>query len=119
MRRMRVMGLIGLMALLGAGCSLNSSMPKTTISGSVGGEPFSISTPKDSSLTGLNVSASTNGTVTVHIDQLTATLSPTNVAAAGTAEAQIISATSDAIQKGISAGAAAAGTALGAAAKTP
>jgi len=114
-----MLGLAGTLALPLAGCSLNSAIPKTQVTGSLGGKPFTLETPKDNDLTGLDVSCDTNGTVRVHIDTLTSNLNPTNVANAGTAQAQIITATGDVILKGIQAGAAAAGTAMGAAAKAP
>ena len=102
-----------------AGCSMNRQVPRTVITGSIGKQPFSISTPKDSELTGLHVSADTNGAVKLDIERLSATMNPTNIAATGAGEAAIIMATSDAIQKGIAAGATAAGAAMGAAAKAP
>lgn len=120
MKRLLTIAAVGLIGLVGlAGCSLNRQVPHTSISGKVGGQPFEISTPKDSDLSGLHVSAETNGTVRVDIEHLSATMNPTNVTATGTAEAQIISATAEAFAKGVQAGAAAAGAAFGAAAKTP
>ncbi len=105
------MGLIGLVGLL-AGCSVNMAIPKTKVTGSLGGQPFSLETPKDNDLVGLDVTCETNGTVRVHIDKLTARLNPDNVANAGTAQAAIIGATGEAVAKSFAAGAAAGAAAL-------
>ena len=51
------------------------AVPKTTITGSIAGQPFAISSPKDSTLNGLLITANTNG-VSVKIDSLTAKMNP-------------------------------------------
>lgn len=123
---MRTFGLRVVMALvlvavclvMGSGCStINDRVPKTTINGSISGQPFEISTPKDSDLQGLDIRSDTNGVVSVHIEKLAAKMNPENITNTGAAEAAIIQATADAVERGIKAGAAAAGAAIGAAAK--
>lgn len=87
-------------------------MPKTQVTGSLGGKPFSLETPKDNDLVGLDVTCDTNGAVRVHIDKLTSNLNPTAVSNAGAAQAQIITATGDAVTKAVQAGASAAAGAV-------
>ena len=102
-----------------SGCSLNKSIPHTTITGKIGNSPFSLETPKNCDLAGLDVSADTNGTVHLKLDKLTTKMDAEVITNSGQAQSAIIAATADAVTKGISAGAAAAGSAMGAAVKTP
>jgi len=110
---------MGLMIVGLAGCTINRQVPKTTITGTVAGKPFAISTPKDSDLTGLHIKADTNGTVSVDIEHLSAFMNPTNISATGDAAEKIVTATGTQVVNGFNAGASAAGKFVGAAAKTP
>ena len=94
--------------LLFSGC-MAQSVPKTTITGSIAGQPFAISTPKDSSLQGLSEMASTNGSVSIQIQSLQATMNPAVITMTGDAEAKIIGAVASGVSSAL-------GTAAGAAA---
>lgn len=99
--------LLGLVALC-AGC-LN--VPKTSISGTLGGQPFALSSPKDSTLVGLRLSAAPNGTMELIIEQLDVKMNPDVVSMTGAAQVNLVNA--------VAAGVAdAAGKAAGMAAKT-
>jgi len=98
-----------LIPLFLTGCVM---VPKTTIVGSIGNQPFSLSSPKDSSLAGLDITASTNGTIHLHIDTLQARMNPDVITTTGAAQAQVI-------QAAAQAGAMIAGQVAGAAVKTP
>lgn len=108
---------VALALVLVAGCTVGGASPKTKVSGSLAGKPFSLETPKDNELTGLDFSCETNGTVHLRIERLTSSVNPTNVANTAAGQVAIIQATAAAIQQGMQAGATAAGAALGAAAK--
>lgn len=88
---------------LTAGCSLRQAYPETQISGYLNGQPFTIHAPKDSTLTGLDVVADTNGSIRVHIDHLQCSLNPTNLASAAEGQAAIVNATGEAVNKAFSA----------------
>lgn len=79
----------------------------------------SMSNPKDTIITNFKATIATNGTSTVSWDNLSTVMNPTNIQAAGNAEASIVTATGDAVVKALTSAGAAAGTALGAAAKAP
>jgi hypothetical protein len=90
------------------GCTLRESYPQTQIRGYINGQPFSVQAPKDSNLTGFDATASTNGSIHVHIDSLQASLNPTNLANVANGQAAIITATGQAINQAFSTAAAAA-----------
>jgi hypothetical protein len=96
--------------MLLTGC-IGTMVPKTEIKGAIGGQPFSLTSPKDSELLGLEIKADTNGTVAIKIQSLKATMNPAIITT--TAEGQALL-----IKTGIDAGAAIAGkVAVGAAGK--
>jgi len=97
------------LAMLLAGC-MSAIVPKTTMSGTVAGQPWAFSSPKDVDLSGLKVSAGTNGLISVEIQTLKSRMNPEVIST--TAEGQSLL-----IKTAIDAGAAAAGKAAGAAAK--
>lgn len=111
MRTMRIMGVMasGLMVLCFCGC-MALQVPKTTVSGTIGGQPFSLTSPKDSELTGLEVVAATNGVVSIKIQSLKATMNPAVITMTGDSEAKIIGAVANGVANamGSAAGAAAA-----------
>ena len=67
-------------------------VPKTTISGYLNGKPFSVVSPKDSTLTGLDIVAHTNGEISVHIESLSAKMNPEVITMSAQAQVDIISA---------------------------
>lgn len=89
--------LIRLLAVLAipffSGCV---AVPHTTVTGTISGQPFKIVSPKDSDLSGLDISVS-NGMVRVHIDALKARMNPDVIGTAAAGQAQIIQATAAAI----------------------
>lgn len=91
---------IYLSILLITGCV---AVPKTKISGSLGGQPFTLEAPKDGDLQGLELSAETNGSVHMHIDHLTVKMNPDVISQTASGQVQIINATGDVVAKGISA----------------
>ena len=76
-----------ILLVLTAGCGI-LHVPKTTISGKIYNQPFEITSPKDTSLSKLEINVTTNG-VTIKIDSLTSAMNPTNILATGAASAQL------------------------------
>lgn len=72
----------------GSFATLNDNTPHTTIKGSISGQPFEIRNPKDTILTGLQVTASTNGTASITIASLTTVMKTENITATGEATAK-------------------------------
>ena len=68
------------------------NVPKTKISGTIGGQKFSGSFPKDADLSDLEVSAQTNGTVKLHIGALKTRMNPDVVQQSAAGQAQIMTA---------------------------
>lgn len=75
--------------MLCAGCLM---VPKTSITGTLGGQPFSLSSPKDSILVGLELTATTNGTMKLQIDQLECRMNPDVVSMTGQAQVNLVNA---------------------------
>jgi len=75
--------------LLLVGCV---AVPKTTISGVLGGAPFSLSSPKDSTLVGLRLEASTNGTMQLLVERLECRMNPDVVSMTGAAQVNLVNA---------------------------
>src|SRR5580704_269786 len=69
------------------GCTLRQSYPETQIRGYINGQPFAVNAPKDSTLTGFDAVAETNGAIHVHIDSLQSSLNPTNLLNAASGQA--------------------------------
>ena len=67
-------------------------VPKTTISGSIAGKPFKLTSPKDSELTGLEIKSDTNGAVAMKITSLKATMNPEIIQTTGDAQTKMIQA---------------------------
>lgn len=101
-----------------AGCTLNNSFPKTSISGSLGGKPFSIQSPKDSDVTGLEITAATNGTIRIRVDRVSASLSASNIAAVADGQSKLVTSLADANAKTADALSKLIGSGVGAAAST-
>lgn len=103
-------GYVALLLLPLCGC-MNLSIPRTTITGTINGQPFSLSSPKDSELQGLSITASSNS-VCITVQSLKATMNPANIQMTGDAQAKIITAVASGVANamGTAAGAAAAST---------
>jgi hypothetical protein len=100
------------LALTMTGC-MSLSVPKTVISGNIAGQPFSITSPKDSELAGLAITVTTNGAVSIRIETLKATMNPAIISMTGDAQAKIISAVASGVAGALgTAGGAAAGSAI-------
>ncbi len=98
------------LVVLAVGCV---SVPKTVINGTIAGQPFSVTSPKDSEMNGLDVSVATNGTVSLHITSLKAQMNPEVITMTGDAQAKIISAVASGVSGALgTAGAAGLGTLL-------
>jgi len=106
-------------ALALAGCSLNQQIPKTDLSINPVTHEVKLSNPKNTVITKFSATVDTNGTSTVSFDSLSTVMDETNVVNTGNAEAAIVTATGTVIQQALTAGGAAAGAAMGAAAKAP
>lgn len=94
----RILTLTGLAALC-SGCLM---VPKTSISGTLGGQPFSLASPKDSTLVGLRLEASTNGTMLLRVERLECRMNPDVVSMTGAAQVNLV----NAVASGVSAAAA-------------
>jgi len=105
--------LLILLALTGC---VGTMVPMTKITGSIAGQPFTLQSPKDSELTGLEISAEgkdtfgTTNYVTIKVQSLKAKMNPDVITTTGDAQAKLIS-------TAVAAGAAVAGQAAGAAVK--
>ena len=73
--------------LLLSGCVM---VPKTVITGSIGGKPFSFSGPKDCSLSSLTVKADTNGAVSLIISGLQTRMNPDVITTTGAAQTAMV-----------------------------
>ncbi len=100
MRRIGRIGLMGLTALALAGCV---AVPKTKITGTIAGQPFSISSPKDSELRGLEVMAASNGVVTIKIESLSAKMNPDVISTTAAGQAAMINGIAGMVTNAVSA----------------
>ena len=90
------------LALVLTGC-IGTVVPKTQISGRIGSDPFSITTPKDSDVTDLDITRETNGSVRVHIGALKTRMNPEVITTTGDAQAKLVQAGGDVAVKILSA----------------
>jgi hypothetical protein len=103
-----------------AGCALfQSPVPTTKIKGSIGGQSFSLENPKNTTLSNLSVTVSSNGSAALTIGSVTSVNDSNVIDAAYAGQAAIVAATGTAINAGIQTAAGAAGVFAGAAAKAP
>lgn len=102
--KLKVLVSIGLAVVL-TGCV---SVPKTTLTINPVTHQIAWSNPKDTIITGLNASVGTNGTSIITIASISTVMNPTNISAAGTAEANIVTATGAVIQNALNTAAGAA-----------
>lgn len=68
------------------------AVPKTTITGTISGQPFTLSSPKNSTLTNLDVTASTNGSVSIHVGSLVTVMDPAVITTTAEGEAKLVQA---------------------------
>lgn len=85
---MRLFSIVTVCLLL-IGCV---AVPKTTITGTLGGQPFSLSSPKDSTLVGLELTAATNGAMKLAIERLECRMNPDVVSMTGAAQVNLVNA---------------------------
>lgn len=112
---------IPLLILALCGC-VPLQVPKTLISGAIGGIPFSVSSPKDSKMNGLKIVAQSGGLTNyyeVSLQSLEATMNPAVITTTGDAQAKLIDAVGNAAVNGFKAAGAAAGAGAAAAAGKP
>ncbi|HOC56643.1 MAG TPA: hypothetical protein PKI20_13555 [Verrucomicrobiota bacterium] len=91
-----------LLALVAAGAlcgCVGLSVPRTTIQGNLGGAPFAISSPKDSTLVGLRVTAGTNGLLSVVVERLECRMNPDVVSMSSRAQVDLVNAVSDGVTR--------------------
>lgn len=98
--------LLLLIPLVLTGC-IGQTVPKTSISGTMLGQPYSLNCPKDVTITNLEITASSN-MVSVKIQGLSSKMNPDIITTTGDAQSKLIS-------TAVAAGAAVAGQAAGAA----
>jgi hypothetical protein len=82
-----------------AGCVM---VPKTRITGSLAGQPFSFSTPQDRAVKGLDITATvtTNGTaIRLHLDSLDSKTNPDVITTTANGQAIMIQSVADAAVK--------------------
>lgn len=91
-------------ALACAGCA-NLMVPRTEIKGSIANQPWSLSSPKDSELTGLQITADTNGNVAINIQSLKARMNPEVIQMSGQVFVDSINAIGSQIQSAAASGA--------------
>jgi hypothetical protein len=92
-----------------SGCA-NALVPKGEISGSVGGVPFKIKSPKDVKIGKVIASVSTNGVASLEIDDLQANMNPAVVQMSGDAFVNGVNAVGTQVISGVKAGVEAAAT---------
>lgn len=84
------------------GC-IAASVPRTTITGSLGGKPFSVSAPKDCDLESLTVKAETNGILSIALKNLRTRMSPDVITTTGDAQVKLITAVGEQVRQGLQA----------------
>jgi len=102
-----------------AGCTMFAPVPKTTISGVVGGQKFSLTNPKNTSISNLLVEVFTNGNARLSIGALSSTNDVGVIDKSFAGQALVIQKLSDAAHQALMDGAAIAGKGAAAAAGKP
>jgi hypothetical protein len=98
-----LLSVIGLLVF--AGCAnLRNSVPATQITGTAGGKPFSFTGPKDLQLGWLQITADTNGAVSLTLSNLVAKTNPDVITTTAAGQAVITAAQADAVIKAFQAG---------------
>lgn len=100
------------------GCSsVRDQVPASQMTGTYGGQPYSITLPKDESFSNLDVTISTNGSLHVHADSIVAAENPAVITMTGNAYQVMRKADSDLLNSAITTTVGAAGTLGGKAAQ--
>jgi len=109
-------GLAGLAAGVFTGCALfTTPVPQTTVKGTIAGQPFSITSPKNITIKNLSASVDTNGVANLKIGFLQSENDSNVVSAAYSGQASIVKETGDAVLNAVNAGAVLAGNTAAAA----
>ena len=120
LKTLTLVSLCAVAAIMATGCAaFEPAVPVTKLDGQIAGQSFSISNPKNTAISNLSVTVATNGTAQLTIGSLTSVNDSNVISAADAGQAAVVSATGDAITKGISSAASAAGQFVGTAAKAP
>jgi len=83
-----------------SGCALfESAVPTTRISGTIAGQQFSLSNPKDTCITNLVVEVSTNGSARLSIGGLSSVNNSNVVSAGYSGQAELVTAAGNQIQQ--------------------
>lgn len=80
--------LLGLSLIGLTGC-VSNVIPRTHISGTIAGQPFTIEAPKDAKLRGLEVIAEADGSVSIVIGELETRMNPDVITTTADAQAKI------------------------------
>ncbi len=109
--------------ITGCATSVRDNVPATTITGSLGGQPFTFTGPKNMSMSNFvaECTSTSNGVtrVSVRIGSVSAAVDPNVITMTGQAYSTMRAADSALLNSAISTVAGAAGTVAGAAVKTP
>lgn len=90
---MKTLLIVPILALTGCAAQLhtvNSNTPHTTIKGNIGGQSFDVENPKDTIISGLEVTVNTNGSASIKIANLSTVMNPTNTEVTGNAMADVV-----------------------------
>ena len=98
-----------------AGCM--NPVPRTQIQGTIAGQTFSLSNPKDTTITNLQVTVSTNGTATLSIGYLSSANNSNTISASYGGQAEAVTAAGEQVNRAWTNAAGLLGTAVGAAVK--
>jgi hypothetical protein len=94
--------------LLATGCSIRNSVPRTSIAGSIAGQPFTIDAPKNTDLKGLEILAEADGSVIIKVESLITKMDPEVITTTGDAQVKMLQAAGELALKGVGTVAAAA-----------
>lgn len=101
MKRLITIAMAALVCVGLTGC-MNLVVPKTSIKGYLMGQPFSLTSPKDSMVTNLDITAEgTNGSVRLHIDSLTSKMNPEVITMTADGQVKIINAVGEQVRQTI------------------
>lgn len=109
--------LLSLPWLVNSCSSVRDQVPASQFQGTYAGQPYNITLPKDETFSNLDVTISTNGSLHVHADSVTAAENPAVITMTGTAYSTMRKADSDLLNSAITTAAGAVGTVGGKAAQ--
>ena len=109
--------LVGLLALGASGCSVfHSPVPSSELKGTIAGQQFKLSNPKDTVITNLVIEVNTNGMAKMSLGYLASSNNSNVIGTATAGQAETINAMGNALVNAVNAGAQVAGTVAGKAA---